>query len=181
MAISRISDLPNLPDSKEIEYNVLAKALIEVSYPDTDINTNRYTSMSMRCEDLSAYIAESLDERDVYENTVYFHNGIVLSGHVSINEDVPLNEEYGLDAYGYANSINAATVNTVSAGTLVDIKSDNNIDITADDSINIVSEGDVTTQADGAVYIDAANTVIASSVKTIIAAGSPDNIQVQVD
>ena len=186
MAISRISDLPNLPGSEPLDYKALANTLIEVSYPDPDLNvdsdsTNRYRSMSMSCKELSTYIANSLIERDDYVNNVSFYNGITLSGHVGINEDKEPADDDGIVVHGIKNSIEAANENLISAKSLISIKSDNAIDINASNEMNIASEDAVNIQSDTVVMIDSANTIIASSVKTMLAAGSFDNIQFQVD
>lgn len=180
MAISRVSDLPEIVNewgTQPIDpTDKLAKSFIEVSLAIDDA-PGRYESKSIKCNTLKDYIVQNIGEHDEYENTVVFHNGIELSGHVGINEntnDNDIQDNFGIYAKGMDNAIEAIDSNSFVAKNTTTIQS-MNVDIAATQQTNIQADGAITLQSDKSIYTNALETFIASDVSTIIASGAPSN------
>lgn len=184
MAISRVSDLPELEYSYEIDDSQqdsrFEASKLEVSYPTGD-STGTYQSKSVSVKTLQQYISNNIKENDVFYNKITCYEGADLSGRVGINDNVQLegiSPDYGLYVRGSTNSIEADQSNVIVSNGSATISA-KTVQIEADQSVEVgSSNGDVSLLAEGAVRADGQTVVIASGLSTILASGSQDNLQI---
>lgn len=192
MAISRISDLPEITDSSWIkppdpsladDELKFSKSLLELSWCENDY-PGTYTSKAVRVKSLQDFIADHIAENDEFYNEAHFYAGAKLSGYVGINDDAqlePIPEDYGLYVRGNINQLEAKTSNIFKANSSTEINS-NYINVVADSSdIDIAAGDSINLQAENILYTNADYTYIASSIETAITQGSPDNVIMRIN